>query len=61
MINYIVLQKVAQLPRHVPRISDEPLDVFGSTENIIVYVVIPVLIIILYIVWRRRKRREKNK
>ncbi len=55
-----VMTTVAQRPTHIPG-EDEPLKVFESAENIIFYLVLPVIIIVLYIIWRRRLNREKEK
>ena len=50
----------AQRPTNIPEPS-EPFNVFESAENIIFYIVLPVIIIVLYIIWRRRISREKEK
>lgn len=53
---------IAQTPTHIPR-GLEPAPFFESTENIILYIVLPVLIAVLYFLWRHRlkKQREKQK
>lgn len=50
----------AQTPTHIPREETSPVDFFESTENIIFFIVIPVLIIILYFIWRRNLRKQRN-
>lgn len=50
----------AQRPTHIPEPS-EPFNVFDSAENVIFYIVLPIIIIVLYIIWRRRIMKERNK
>ena len=54
---------LAQTPTHLPRNLTEPVKFFESTENIIFFVVIPLLIVLFYFLWRRdvKKRKDKQK
>jgi len=49
----------AQRPTHIPEPSG-PFNVFQSVENVIFYIVLPIIIIVLYIIWRRRITKEKR-
>lgn len=60
ILNVISLVSWAQ-PTHVPRSKPEPVNFFESTENIIFYVVLPVVIVILYMLWRRNINKQKKK
>lgn len=51
---------LAQTPTHIPT-DREPVAFLESTENIILYIVLPLLIVGLYFLWRRRLRKEQNK
>ncbi len=51
---------LAQIPTHIPT-EREPVAFLESTENIILYIVLPLLIVGLYFLWRRRLRKEQNK
>jgi preprotein translocase subunit SecG len=56
------LAAMAQVPTNVPSPEAEPVDFLGSTANIILYVVIPIVIIVLIIIWRRRiNKRNPDK
>ncbi len=46
----------AQRPTHIPK-EYGPLRAFESVENVIFYIVLPVIIIVLYVVWKRRKSK----
>lgn len=48
-----------QKPTEVPRQQDSPVD-FSKTENIVLFIVLPIIIICLYFVWRRKKLNDKN-
>lgn len=50
----------AQIPTHIPT-DREPVAFLESIENIVVYIVIPLLIAALYFLWRHRLRKEHNK
>ncbi len=50
----------AQSPTHIPREQTRPVDFFESTENIVFFIVIPVLIVILYLVWRRNLKKQRE-
>lgn len=52
------LNLFAQMPSNIP-IDREPVRFFESTENIIFYIVIPLIIIILYWVWRKNTKANK--
>lgn len=55
---FLAFDVMAQRPTHIPG-DDEPLRVFESVENIIFYLVLPLIIIVLYVIWRRRLNRER--
>ena len=48
-----------QKPKQVPRAQDTSVD-FSKPENIVLFVVLPILVIVLYFVWRRSKQQGKN-
>ncbi len=50
----------AQSPTHIPRTKPEPVNFFESVENIVFFIVIPVVIVILYFLWRRQRGKEKK-
>ena len=50
---------LAQTPTHVPR-GREPLPFFESAENIILYIVLPVLIAVLYFLWKHRLKKQQQ-
>ncbi|NCA87114.1 MAG: hypothetical protein EOM83_16385 [Clostridia bacterium] len=52
------LAAMAQVPTNVPSPEAEPVDFFGSTANIVLYVAIPLVIIALFIIWRRRSTKH---
>ncbi len=54
----ITATSYAQRPTHVPYDS-EPVRFLESWENIVFFILLPVLIIILYIIWRRRVGKER--
>lgn len=54
------LVSYAQSPTHIPRNKPTPVNFFESVENIVFFIVIPVVIVILYILWRRRLGKEKK-
>ncbi len=51
---------LAQTPTHIPRQQPDPVGFFDSIENIIFYVVIPILILILYFLWRKQVQKQKH-
>jgi heme/copper-type cytochrome/quinol oxidase subunit 2 len=50
----------AQTPTHIPRQQPEPVGFFDSVENIVFYVVIPVLIVILYFLWKNQLKKQRK-
>jgi heme/copper-type cytochrome/quinol oxidase subunit 2 len=57
----ISLVSVGQVPTNVPSPEAEPVDFLGSTANIVLYVIIPIVIIILFIIWRVRNKNKYSK
>lgn len=55
-----LLNTWAQAPTHVPREKTEPVNFFESTENIVFFVVLPVLIVILYFLWKRNLKKQQE-
>lgn len=49
----------AQKPTSAPKAQDSPVD-FSQPENIVLFIVLPIVIVILYFLWRRSKRQEKS-
>lgn len=49
----------AQKPTMVPKGDHKPLD-FTQNENIIIYIVIPIVFLILYFIWRAKKRKDQG-
>ncbi len=60
LFSFLSLVAWAQTPTHIPREQIEPVDFFESTENIVFYIVIPIVIIALYIFWRRSLRKKRD-
>jgi heme/copper-type cytochrome/quinol oxidase subunit 2 len=63
---YLLIQAIqfvntgfTQTPTHIPRDS-RPVDFFDSTENIIVFIVLPVVIVVLYFLWRKQRAKQKD-
>lgn len=52
---------LGQLPTNVPSPEAKPIDFFGSTSNIVLYVVIPIIVVILLILWRVRINKHNTK
>lgn len=50
----------AQVSSNVPRPTDDKVD-FTKIENIIIYIVLPLIIVVLYFVYRKTKKREIEK
>ncbi len=61
-IFFVMMSLIAQsqAPTHIPREQTRPVDFLESTENIVFFIVIPVLIVILYLVWRRNLRKQRE-
>lgn len=49
----------AQKPTMSPKGDYDPVD-FQQIENIVIFIVIPIVFLILYFVWRKKKRNERN-
>ena len=49
----------AQKPTMAPKGDHEPID-FSQPENIIIYIVLPIVFVVLYFLWRSKKKNEKN-
>jgi heme/copper-type cytochrome/quinol oxidase subunit 2 len=49
---------LGQLPTHSPSPEAKPVDFLGSTANIVLYVVIPIVVVVLFIIWRRRATKH---
>lgn len=45
-----------QKPSVAPKGDYGPID-FTQTENIIIYIVLPIIVLILYFIWRSKKRK----
>ncbi|UNY98213.1 adenylosuccinate synthetase [Zhouia spongiae] len=59
--NLCYLLLIFQAPEEIPKDSDnDPVD-FTAFENILIYIIIPILIFVLYFVWRQMKQRERKK
>ncbi len=56
---FAAMKSFAQRPTHIPYDS-EPTYFFESWENIVFYIIIPLVIIALYVIWRRQKKREQE-
>ena len=50
----------AQKPTVAPKPQDSHVD-FSKPENIIIYIVLPIVFIVLYFIWRSNKRKEEQK
>jgi hypothetical protein len=48
-----------QAPTHLPQRNPEPVGFFESNENIVFFVVIPIIIAIIYVIWRVRISKHK--
>jgi hypothetical protein len=48
-----------QAPTHLPQRNPEPVGFFESSENIVFFVVIPIIIAIIYVIWRVRISKHK--
>jgi heme/copper-type cytochrome/quinol oxidase subunit 2 len=57
---YASTSVLAQTPTHIPT-DREPVAFLESTENIVLYIVLPLLIAGLYFLWRHGQRKEQNK
>ncbi|ETN95626.1 hypothetical protein SAMN04487906_0977 [Zhouia amylolytica] len=56
-----ILSILHQAPQEIPKESDsEPVD-FTDFDNILIYIIIPILIFILYFAWRQMKKRERDR
>lgn len=51
---------MAQTPSHLPRNTPEPVNFFESIENVVFYVIIPLVIVVLYLLWRRQVARQNK-
>lgn len=60
ILSVVTFVGFAQSPTHIPREQSRPVDFFDSTENIVFFVVIPVVIVILYLVWRRNLKKQRE-
>jgi membrane protein DedA with SNARE-associated domain len=49
----------AQKPTMAPKGDHKPID-FSRPENIIIYIVIPLVFLALYFLWRSKKRKERE-
>jgi heme/copper-type cytochrome/quinol oxidase subunit 2 len=49
---------LGQLPTNIPSPEAEPVDFLGSTANVVLYVVIPIVVVVLFIIWRRRTTKR---
>ncbi|MFN3557452.1 MAG: hypothetical protein ACK4VN_15950 [Bacteroidales bacterium] len=52
---------MAQSPTHIPRTRPEPVGFWESTENIVFFIVIPLVIVVLYFLWRRQVKKDAQK
>lgn len=50
---------LAQKPTMSPKGDYDPID-FMRIENIVIFIVIPIVFLILYFVWKKKKRNERN-
>lgn len=60
ILSVVTFVGFAQSPTHIPREQSSPVDFFDSTENIVFFIVIPVVIVILYLVWRRNLKKQRE-
>lgn len=56
---FFSLTTFAQKPTMSPKGDHDPID-FMQIENVIIYIVIPIVFLILYFIWRSKKRKERN-
>lgn len=49
----------AQQPTHAPKPQDSAVD-FSRPENVVLFIVLPIVVVILYFVWRRAKRNDQT-
>lgn len=56
---FFSLATFAQKPTMAPKGDHDPVD-FMQIENVILYIVIPIVFLILYFIWRSKKRKERN-
>jgi len=57
---FFTITAFAQAPTHLPDRGSDPINFFESWENIVFYIIIPLVIIALYVIWRRQKKREEE-
>ncbi len=57
---FLTLSAFAQAPTHLPDRNGDPVIFFESWENIVFYIIIPLVIIVLYVIWQRQKKREEE-
>jgi flagellar biosynthesis/type III secretory pathway M-ring protein FliF/YscJ len=50
----------AQKPSNLPDADGDPVDIFGSVKNILVYIVLPLIVLVLYLIWRKRTLKKYN-
>lgn len=53
------LMVLAQKPTMSPKGDYDPID-FQQIENIVIFIVLPIVFLILYFIWRKKKRNERN-
>lgn len=49
----------AQKPTMSPKGDHQPID-FSQIENIVIYIVLPIVFLALYFMWRAKKRKERD-
>lgn len=49
----------AQKPSVAPKGDHEPID-FTQPENIVIYIVLPIVIVILYFMWKAKNKKERE-
>jgi len=54
------LMALAQKPTMAPKGDHDPVD-FMQIENIVIFIVIPIVFLFLYFLWRKKEREERNK
>ncbi|RMA64429.1 hypothetical protein BXY75_1304 [Ulvibacter antarcticus] len=61
VLNFLfILKGTAQIPKEVPHPNNNsPVD-FSKTEDIIIYIVLPVIFIVLYFISRKYRHKKKE-
>ena len=60
LILFTAINNYGQTPTHIPREKQTPVDFFESTEQIVLYIFLPLAIVLLYILWRKRLKKQRK-